>query len=250
MSIHNIVARMKGASIGPDDFFGDPAQSGKRFAWGSTVPSAVAGYAKGCMFFDTDDGLVYYNTGTFTSCTFTPTSSLSAATGVIPLPLHNFRKVASNEIPAIAVASGNGGTLAVDSDPQLQRVNAATDKALRIEWESGSVLEITTQFIYPLDLDPAQDVVVNLYAGMKAASVDVPVLSVGYFEGIGDTNAGGDTAALSTTVGWKTVTIAASNVGAAPNFGVISIVPGAHATASNDVYLYAAYIQYSRKLVP
>jgi len=41
---------------------------------GTTVPSAVAGYAKGALFFDTDvaggTGGVYANKGTTASCTF------------------------------------------------------------------------------------------------------------------------------------------------------------------------------------
>ncbi len=249
MNAHNASYNLGYASVPEGHRWGNGTDgTGFRLGWPAAVPSGVAGYAVGCQIWVA--GVPYINTGTYASCTFTPIAVSGATTGTIPLPLHNFRKVASNEIPAIAVASGNGGTLAVDSDPQLQRVNAATDKALRIEWESGSVLEITQQFIYPLDLDPAADVVVNLFAGMKAASVDVPVLTVGFFEGIGDTNAGGNTAALSTTAAWKTVTIAAADIGAAPNFGVISIVPGAHATASNDVYLYAAFLSYTRKLVP
>lgn len=41
---------------------------------GTTVPSSVAGYAKGALFFDTDvaggTGGVYANKGTTASCTF------------------------------------------------------------------------------------------------------------------------------------------------------------------------------------
>ena len=41
---------------------------------GTTVPSGVAGYAKGAIFFDTDvaggTGGTYFNKGTTSSCTF------------------------------------------------------------------------------------------------------------------------------------------------------------------------------------
>ena len=41
-------------------------------ATGTTVPNAVAGYAKGCLFIDTDAGAagLYCNKGSVTSCTF------------------------------------------------------------------------------------------------------------------------------------------------------------------------------------
>lgn len=37
----------------------------------ASIPSAVAGYAKGCELIDTTTGLLYSNTGTADSCTFT-----------------------------------------------------------------------------------------------------------------------------------------------------------------------------------
>lgn len=40
-------------------------------ASGALVPSAVAGYAIGCLFVKTDNGAMYRNTGTTASCTFT-----------------------------------------------------------------------------------------------------------------------------------------------------------------------------------
>ena len=82
---------------------------------------------------------------------------------------------------------------------------------------------------------------------MKAASVDVPVIAVGAFEGIGDTNAGGNTAALSTSVQDLTVSIAAADVGPQPTMLALTLKPGTHATASNDVYVYAVWLVYTRK---
>lgn len=35
------------------------------------IPSAVAGYAIGCLLVDTTTGTLYINTGTASSCTFT-----------------------------------------------------------------------------------------------------------------------------------------------------------------------------------
>jgi len=71
------------------------------------------------------------------------------------------------------------------------------------------------------------------------------VLTVAYFEGTGDTNAGGNTAALSVTLAEVTVSIAAGDVGAAPNVASITLLPAAHANEAVEVY--AAWIEYTRK---
>ncbi len=167
------------------------------------------------------------------------------AKGFIPLPLGTWRLISSNAIPAIAVASGNGGNLANDSDPKLERVNGATDKKLRIAWAAASVVEITNDFVYPPDLDDAAAVEVHFLARMAAGGMDTPVVSVGYFEGIGDTNAGGDSAALSTTLTEFTVSVAAGDVGAHPKAASITLIPAAHANEALE--LYGTWIEYTRK---
>ena len=166
-------------------------------------------------------------------------------TGFIPLPLGGFRLIASNDIPAIAVASGNGGNLGNDTAPALARINGATDKGLRIVWIASGVVEITSQIVYPPDLDDTAVVAVNLLAKMAAGGMDTPVIGVGYFEGVGDTDAGGNTAALSTTLAQVTVTIAAADVGAYPKAASIILTPAAHANEALE--LYGAWITYTRK---
>lgn len=166
--------------------------------------------------------------------------------GVIQLSLTSFRAVATNDVPAKGAV--DGGVLSKDTDPLLERVNGATDKRLRLSWASASVLEILGPNVtYPPDLDPAQPVIVNVLAAMRAASVDVPVIAVGAFVGGGDTNCGGNTAALSTSEQKLTVSIAAADVGSYPNTLNISLKPGTHATSSNDVYVYGAWLEYTRK---
>lgn len=167
-------------------------------------------------------------------------------TGYIPLPLTAARVIAANDIPASGAA--DGGVLSKDTDPLLERSNAATDKSLRVSWASASVIEVQLpEVAYPPDLDDTADVIVCLFAGMKAGSVDTPVLTVSAWEGVGDTNMGGNTAALSTTAAKKTVTLATANISAYPKVLNLSVLPGTHATGSNDVYLYAAWIEYTRK---
>lgn len=165
--------------------------------------------------------------------------------GYIPLPLGAFRKITSNEFGNIAVASGNGGHLANDTTPILQRINAATDKKARISWAATVVDEIQQDFTFPPDLDDSADIVVNLIVYKNGNTDTTMTVAVGYFEGIGDTNAGGNTAAITEIVATlKTVTIAAADVGAYPKTAAITITPGTH--GNDAIYLLGAYITYTR----
>lgn len=163
-------------------------------------------------------------------------------TGYIPLPLAQARLIATNDIPA--KGTPDGGTVSLDTDPTFKRVNGATDKALRIAWAAASVIPITWSFDYPPDLDDTANVTVHLLMGMAGAA-DTPVVAVAYFEGVGDTNAGGNTTALAAAVADKIVTITAANVGPYPINAIIELVPAAHAT--DAIYLYGAHIEYTRK---
>lgn len=164
------------------------------------------------------------------------------ALGTIQLPLSAWRLIASNDIAAKNAT--DGGLISLDTDPTLKRVNGATDKNLRIAWAANSVVPITVNFAYPPDLDDTADVVVHLLCGMAGAS-DTPVLGVAYFEGVGDTNAGGNTAALAATAADKSVTILAADIGASPKAAIVEITPAAHGT--DAIYLYSAWITYTRK---
>lgn len=165
----------------------------------------------------------------------------SLATGFVPLPLALAREIGSNDI---INASGNGGLLASDTTPILKRVNGATDKKQVIEWAASNSDEIVWDFPYPPDLDDAAAVEVHILAQMSGAT-DTPVIAVSYFEGVGDSNAGGNTAALSATLAEVTVSIAHANVGAAPTGASIGLVPGAHTT--DKVQVLGAWIEYTRK---
>lgn len=163
-------------------------------------------------------------------------------TGQIAFSLFAARTLASNDTDVLA---NEGGMLAKNSDPLLERSNGATDKSVRVSWASASVKEIQLPVVtWPSDLDPTQPVIVKLLAGMKAASVNTPVIAVGAFEGVGGTNLGGNTAALSTTL--AVVSVSLTVVGY-PGFISLSLTPGAHATGSNDVYLYGAWMEFARK---
>jgi len=165
--------------------------------------------------------------------------------GFIPLDLFAARIMSAASIFQNTAAVG--GILASDSAPSIQRVNAATDQAVRVRWAATVVAELQLPtFPYPPDLDPDNPVSVHLLAAMSGTS-DSPVMTVEYFEGVGDTNAGGNTAAITgTTVAEYSVTIAAADIGTHPNFASVSFTPAAHGT--DELRLYGAWIEYTKKL--
>jgi hypothetical protein len=142
------------------------------------------------------------------------------------------------------VLASHGGQLASDSAPKLIRINTSTDKGLRIQWAAAGVIEITNQFVYPLDFDASQPVVVSLVASMGGAT-DTPAVAVGVFDGVGDTNRGGNTAAITgTTVARYTKSYTPAGA-AGTGFASISLTPAAHGT--DVLNLYGAFVTYTRK---
>lgn len=163
------------------------------------------------------------------------------ATGFIPLDITTAKIIGSDVIGNTTEGLLPDGNTA----PSLQRVNSATDKALRVIWAASSSIEIQLgSFPYPADLDDTAAVEVHLLARMAGAT-DTPVIAVGYFEGVGDTNAGGNTSALTNAIAEYTVSIAAADIAAHPNFATVTLTPGAHTT--DALWLYAAWVEYTRK---
>lgn len=171
-----------------------------------------------------------------------PKLSTNLAIGYIPLPLDRWRIITTNDISAKNAA--DGGLVSLDTDPTYKRVNGATDKKTRLAWAATSVVEVQQDFAYPPDLDDTAALTIHLLSGVGGA-MDTPAIAVGYFEGVGDTNAGGNTPSLAQTVADKIVTIAAADVGAYPQGAAVSLIPAAH--ANDAIYIYAAWLEYARK---
>lgn len=166
----------------------------------------------------------------------------SLGTGYIPLPLPGWREIGSNDIINTA---GDAGVLSKNTTPILERVNGATDKQLRLAWAASNSDELTFAVVSPPDLDDAAAVEVHLLAAMAGAT-DTPVVAVGFFEAVGDTNAGGNSGAVTgTSVAEYSVSIAHGDIAASPKAWAISLTPGAHTT--DALYIYGAWIEYSRK---
>lgn len=165
------------------------------------------------------------------------------ATGFIPLDITQLRIIAANVI-------GNtteGMLLDGNTAPSLQRVNSATDKALRVIWASSSSIEVQFPPVpKPPDLDGTADLTVHLMMGKDTNTDNTVTVDVQIFDGVGDTEAGSATAALAAAaLAEYSGTILAADLGEHPGFLNISLVPGAHTT--DAIWLYAAWIEYARK---
>lgn len=167
--------------------------------------------------------------------------SSSARTGFKELNLFTAQIIGSNAIPDA------GNFMDGNTDPEIIRVNGATDKMARLNWVATSVVEL--QFApetLPPDLDDDQDIVIHLNVD-KDANVDTTAnIDVQVFFNRGDTECGDATAAITeTSVTEKTVRISASDIPASPGIMTVCLVPSAH---DNDALrLYSAWYTYTKK---
>jgi hypothetical protein len=164
----------------------------------------------------------------------------------VPLPISELREAISNDIgvAATAAARGSGAILCSDTTPILQRVNGATDKAMRVSWVANDVDEVQWGGIMvPRAAETANAVTVDLMLAKNTNTDTSATVDVQAWSGVGDTEMGAATTALaSATLGKKTVTLTSTNVGAHPGFLNIGLVPSAH--ANDAIYLYAAAAEF------
>jgi hypothetical protein len=173
------------------------------------------------------------------------TAKLTATlgTGFIDLALTDAVLLSSNAVQNTT----EGGRLDGNTAPTLTRANGATDIALLATWAASGAAEIQWARNLPPDLDDAGTIVVHLWIEKDTNTDSSAVVAVKLFQGKGDANAGGNTAALGTaTLSEYTVTMAAGDVlaQATSPFLNIALVPGTHTT--DAIRLYAAYLTYTR----
>lgn len=174
------------------------------------------------------------------------TAALLTATmakGFIPLDIGSLRIIAGNVIGN----TSEGMLLDGNTAPSFQRVNSATDKALRVIWAASSSVEVQFPPVpKPPDLDGAVALTLHLMMGKDTNTDNTVVVTAGIYDGVGDTDAGGATAALAAaTLAEYTVTLAAGDLAEHPGFLNICLTPGAHTT--DAIWLYGAWLEYARK---
>jgi len=161
--------------------------------------------------------------------------------GFIPLDIANAIIIAAN----VVQNTTEGGRPDGNTAPTLQRVNQDTDKALRLAWAAGSQAELQFAPVpLPPDLDDAAPITVHLITG-KDANANTVTIDVQAFFGVGDTECGAATGTVGQAKAEQVVSIAAADVPAAPEVLNLALVPGAH--AGDALYLYAAWLEYTRK---
>ena len=161
--------------------------------------------------------------------------------GFIPLDILNAALIAANVIQNTV----EGGRPDGNTAPILQRINSATDKALRLTWAATVVAELQFPPVaMPPDLDPAAGIEVHLLCA-KDANANTVTMAVGAFFGVGDANAGGNTPTIAQARARYKVAIAPADVSAYPEVVNICLTPSAH--AGDALYLDGAWIQYTRK---
>lgn len=163
--------------------------------------------------------------------------------GFIPLDITTLKLINTNAI----INTTEGGLPDGNTAPSLARVNGATDKALRVSWAASASGEVQFAPVpKPPDLDGAAAATVHLMMAKDTNTDKTVVVAVGIFDGVGDSNAGGNTAALdAATLAEYSVSLAAGDLAEHPGFLNIVLTPGTHTT--DAIYLYAAWIEYTRK---
>lgn len=174
------------------------------------------------------------------------TSAMLTATmakGFIPLDITTLKLINTNAI----INTTEGGLPDGNTAPSLARVNGATDKALRVIWAASASGEVQFPPVpKPPDLDGAAALTLHLMLGKDSNTDNAVVVTAGIYDGVGDTDAGGATAALAAaTLAEYTVTLAHGDLAEHPGFLNICLTPGTHTT--DAIWLYAAWLEYTRK---
>jgi hypothetical protein len=184
---------------------------------------------------------------------------LTKPVGSVNFDISGAREVATNDV-SINVADesagakvNGGGYLTKDTTPIFERVNAATDPALRIRWAASNSEEIMLPpMVLPADVDQTAAVTIKIAASIVKAGgavVDNPVIAVKVFQGIGDSDAGGNTDAVTANGTLQVVTKAVTAGDLVSSLPVsLSLTPGAHTT--DALVIYGVWLEYSRKTWP
>ena len=177
------------------------------------------------------------------------------ATGFINLPLHSWRVTdAANTNYGLVAATaviGSGGVGGIDAEPALTRVNAATDKASRIQWLDAKLDPILNEFVLPPDFDATGACTFKALAAMSGTNDATSILTLtwdavgpgAYAAGAAQGSASSAFAAVTTLV-VKSFTIAPLAINAPGNHVSVSLTPTSPGT--DTMHLYATWIEYTR----
>lgn len=131
--------------------FYDPATETHRLVMvdeSADIPSAVAGYAVGCMLFDLEANTFYYNSGTASSCTFSTFTPGSAPGGAVALELNDgVATVFGDDADASWYWDNAASTLfcmPAHDDTEVVQIGDATHRFANWTWLFGAGTEVLT----------------------------------------------------------------------------------------------------------
>lgn len=199
-------------------------------------------------FTDPSANRIAYFDGTNRALVLDAAASMSNSIGVSSLTATLGKGTVELPLTGAALATRDtkanfGGLLASNSDPSILAVNGATDPSQRITWAAASVVPIILEGVIPDDADITVAASLLLTAGMGGA-MDTPVITVGVFVGVGATDAGGATSALSAAQVEKTLAVTLP-AGAPGKKVIVRLTPAAH--ANDAILLDAVRLVYTRK---
>jgi len=164
---------------------------------------------------------------------------LISAQKVIPIPLNSF----TLEDGTVLTKYATGG-----ATPGFQQL---ANKEVVLTWDGNATqtpIAVTVPFVDP-GIDDAAAVEVHLLARMTGAS-DTPVIVHEAYFGAGDTDCAGTDPEVTegATLSEYTCTIAHGDVPAAPSSLTLILTPTAGQMATDELYIYAAWLEVTSKL--
>ena len=188
-------------------------------------------------------------------------ADLTSSQCFIPLDIAALRIIDANEIAPVGdtgdgSSTSDSGLLASDTNPRLERVDGAGgDDCLRVTWTAAAD-EIEVQFPptpLPPDLDEGENLIFRAMVSRSGTTDDCQVDVRAYETVVGayadDVEMGDKWVALSGVadeIEEVTVTLDHTDISGHPSVLNLALVPDAHTT--DDLYLYAAWLEYTRAM--
>lgn len=277
---HDLATKLAEMNLPASGYIGNP-QTGKIYAWGTTVPTGTtAGFLPGCIFIDTDastGALVWLNEGSVTSCNFdamelaaadvpiVDAGGLITATTVEAAFAEAFTHIQTAQaylnLPIGAWTLDDGTAIAAFSDGDSETPGwHAGDETFGIRWNNKATHDkISASVPIPPDLDASKDVIVHFMAaktgndGSDAVTWDLEAFNnadAALYDA--DTDFGGASSAMTAAAAAKTCqeetrTLASANVAASPCVLTLTVQPTNTTLATDDVILIGVWLEYTRK---
>lgn len=164
--------------------------------------------------------------------------------GIVPLSLAVARLVSGDYTGASSLNLANiGGLLASDSTPAytLSSISPYSAGQFAIKWAAGDESTIAWSTPKPADYDSAYPVTVKFRALTNGAT-DTPVMHLGFYESIGDSDIGGTSEAIQAASAVLSIALASNPSDDGP--WLLLFTPGSHGT--DRLEMVEAWIEYTR----